>query len=54
MFFQKSHQTTHLGVVEGLVWFISFEMLDRKYTENYCLHYLTFQGLLLELIPYIV
>jgi hypothetical protein len=50
MFFQKSCQTTHLEVVEGLVWFITLNC----WIENYRLHYLTFQGLLLELTPYIV
>jgi hypothetical protein len=53
-FFEEPHQIVHLGVVEGLVWFTSSEMVHRKYIENYHMTYLEFQSLLLELMLYII
>jgi hypothetical protein len=53
-FFEEPCQIVHLGVMEGLVWFTSPKMLHRKYIENYCMTYLAFQSLLLELMLYII
>lgn len=54
LYHQEPRQRAYLGVVESLVWFTTPEMLERKYRENYRMSYLAFQGLLLELTPYIV
>ncbi len=51
-FFQEPHQIIHLGVVEGFIWFTSFNLFDRKYVKIYHMVYLT--CLFLKLMHYIV
>jgi len=51
-FFQEPHQIIHLRVVEGFIWFTSFNVFDRKCIEIYRMVYLT--SLFLKLMHYIV
>jgi hypothetical protein len=44
-FFQEPHQIIHLGVVEGFIWFTSFNMFNRKCIEIYeMMHYIVLSG----------
>jgi hypothetical protein len=45
-FIHEPCQIIHLGVVEGLIWFTSFEMLDRKWIKNLLNDLYNFLGLI--------
>ena len=53
VWWKEPRQSTQWDIIEGLVWYTSPEMRDRKYLEAYCMSYASFMYLVSKLEPYL-